>query len=1169
MLSCAIVALAAVTACALNAFAAGGHSPPTISKVAPVKVARGAQITISGHGFVPGKGRNAVVFRGAKGNADDVTAWSTKAPTEAKVVLDAPAASVVAGGRGAVSGPVQVVNKHGKSRPSAAVVQFDDDGDGLSNEREISLGTNPRQRDSDGDGVADGKDPDPLHAPVLPPPGQAPAAGTVLDGPPDTAIDSAPHGITPDATPTFQFHSTESDSSFECSLDQGTPSFAACSGPGASHTPGSELAEGTYTFRVRAIDATSHVDPTPATETFTVNTPPDTVIDSIPQGTTPDTTPTFQFHSTKAGSSFECSIDQGIPAFDPCSGPGASHTPASALPEGAYTFRVRAVASGSNVDPTPATEAFAIGPTSGCTVMGPAIAGTGLISTFEGLENVTAEARSKIGHDAYTGGGFVAICLLRKQLGDPDSTYQVVRPTSSPLAGALTDGQRPEKGTSYVYRTDVVTDEGHIPGANVLTARGAASVADSDGWAQLEENCTKCGSTSLQAGSLRSTVKSTGSSPGQYVGQIAVYKDRVALGWHPSALPDHPEQAGTLASTRVLVPLSPSTPGTHVSAQLNLSVEHPAVMRNAAAGTTADLRDSTSPWISVEARRYADGTIKVVARDSASGGPDNVIAETGDLTAPNLQNIFLTVQLTAPDRYTVRYKPNTQEPDEDVTLDLDPGPGVDRPLPGPMPEAWLSLGNEMSKAEVATHDVRFDDVDSVYQTDYRELPNDSFGGAGTNVQLPAGFSANEVTADLLAPTAIDFAANGDMYVALRDGKVMRLPASVADGPGSGAGIEEVLDITDLVNSGENDHGLTGFVLDPDFASNGFFYVFYTVQKADTAGDRTVSRVERFHVGVGGTADRNDPLRKVLVGADAPAPDTGDLATSDTCPPGPTSDCLPSDFYTHSSGGLEFGSDKMLWISTPDGSIPEGKEANGTDHRGLRAINPDSLAGKVLRVDPATGAGVPGNPNYATETNKKSPRARTWAMGFRNPFRLAQRPGVGSWYATDVGWGAWEEVDVLPATAVAGSVPNYGWPCYEGNPESVYKTLYPAQCSFPSPKPPLYAYSSDAVDHAVIGAAFYTGSAYPAPWKPGAGEAAFYYGDYPSGDITRVTTNASDQISSPGDVQAFASGFGNVVMVTQGPVDRTNPGGDQALYVVDLGAIDQAIGRVWRITYDGP
>lgn len=1102
MLGAVLAAALLLALAALQALAAGNAAGPKVFGVTPAQVQKGAKITVHGKGFLPGKGRNAVVFRGHSGTADDVWVFATNASGGTKLVLRAPRAQLTEDGAGAVGGPLQVKNAHGISGRGVAI-RFDDDGDGLDNQQEMRLGTDPRNRDSDGDGIPDGRDATPL--------GGTGASGSGSAG-------SGAGGGT------------------------GTGTGGGTGGDGGTPPPDEE--------------------PAP--------TPPDTLIDSAPLGTTTNTTPEFQFHAVGSATSFECSIDSGTPQFGPCSGAG-SHVPGAPLAAGDYTFRVRALGSGGLSDPTPATESFTIATGTGtaCDDPGPQLAGPGLTSTFVGLQNVTAEGRAKIAHTAYTGPGFLTICLLRKKLGDSDATYQPTRPSNEPVAGTLVDGQRPEKSTEYVYRTDVVTDSGYIAGANTVVARGAAAVLGVEGWSQLEENCSHCGSTSIQGGSLRSTVLGGGSGAGSNVGELAVYKDKVALGWHPSALPDHPEQAGALVSARVLVPPVPAEPGTHVSAQMILSAQHPAVVRNPGSGTAVDFRDSTGPWITVEARRYADGSLKVVARDSAaSAGSDFVIAESGDLMQEGLQNIFLTLQLSAPDRYRVTYKPNTQVPDEDVTLDLDAGAEEDRALPAGMAEVWLSLNNEMSRTEVATHDVRFDSVDAVYQTDYRDQPVDSFGGTSIAVELPPGFNQAQLTEPLLAPTAIDFANNGDMYIALRDGKVLRLPQDAAEGPNNGAELEEVLDITDLVNSGLNDHGLLGFVLDPNFASNGFFYINYTVQKADTFEDRTVSRVERFHVGAGGTADRNDPLRKVLVGSEGPAAPTGDPATDETCPPSATSDCLPSDHYTHSAGGVAFGSDGMLWISTPDGATPDGTETGGTDRLSLRAVNPNSLAGKILRVDPATGLGVPGNPNYATESNKKSPKARTWAMGFRNPFRLAERPDApGSWYATDVGWGAWEEVDVIPGTASAGSVPNYGWPCYEGEPASIYKTLYPTECNIPSPKPPLYAYDSTGVDHAVIGAAFYTGSAYPAPWKPGAGQAAFYYGDYPSGDITMVKTNGSDQLVEAPKV--FAGGFTSPVMITEGPVDRAAPSGEQTLYVVDLGAIDQALGTIWRITYEGP
>ena len=86
---------------------------------------------------------------------------------------------------------------------------------------------------------------------------------------------------------------------------------------------------------------------------------PDTIVDSGPSGPTNDTTPTFTFHSTVAGSSFACSIDAGVPAFAPCSGPGGAQTPAAPLGDGAYTFRVGA-SDARGADPSPATRTFVV-----------------------------------------------------------------------------------------------------------------------------------------------------------------------------------------------------------------------------------------------------------------------------------------------------------------------------------------------------------------------------------------------------------------------------------------------------------------------------------------------------------------------------------------------------------------------------------------------------------------------------------------------------------------------------------------------------------------------------------------------------------------------------------------------------------------------------------------
>ena len=110
----------------------------------------------------------------------------------------------------------------------------------------------------------------------------------------------------------------------------------------------------TISFSVRARDAAGNLDPTPATQIWTVTpppdtTPPDTSIGSGPPASTTSTSASFGFASTEAGSSFECKLDAG--SWAACTSP----KPYSGLALGAHQFSVRARDAAGNLDPTPAT----------------------------------------------------------------------------------------------------------------------------------------------------------------------------------------------------------------------------------------------------------------------------------------------------------------------------------------------------------------------------------------------------------------------------------------------------------------------------------------------------------------------------------------------------------------------------------------------------------------------------------------------------------------------------------------------------------------------------------------------------------------------------------------------------------------------------------------------
>jgi hypothetical protein len=87
---------------------------------------------------------------------------------------------------------------------------------------------------------------------------------TVDTTPPETTITKGPSGLTNDETPTFEFASTDTGASFACSIDGG--GFSPCTSP---HTT-APLQLGPHTFRVRASDAASNADLTPATRSFRV-----------------------------------------------------------------------------------------------------------------------------------------------------------------------------------------------------------------------------------------------------------------------------------------------------------------------------------------------------------------------------------------------------------------------------------------------------------------------------------------------------------------------------------------------------------------------------------------------------------------------------------------------------------------------------------------------------------------------------------------------------------------------------------------------------------------------------------------------------------------------------------------------------------------------------------
>jgi Ca2+-binding RTX toxin-like protein len=213
--------------------------------------------------------------------------------------------------------------------------------------------------------------------------------------PPETTITSGPSGETTSTTATFHFTSSESSSTFECSMDGAA--FEACSSP-KSYTG---LATGEHTFTVRATDAAGNTDSTPAQRTWSVTpdtTPPETTITSGPTGEVASTTATFQFVSSESPSSFECSLDGA--AFEACSSPKTY----TGLASGEHTFSVKATDAVGNTDPTPAQHSWNV---LACTIVGTegadrltGTSGDDIVCTLGGNDEVAAGG----GNDTVLGG---------------------------------------------------------------------------------------------------------------------------------------------------------------------------------------------------------------------------------------------------------------------------------------------------------------------------------------------------------------------------------------------------------------------------------------------------------------------------------------------------------------------------------------------------------------------------------------------------------------------------------------------------------------------------------------------------------------------------------------------------------------------------------------------
>jgi uncharacterized repeat protein (TIGR03806 family) len=264
-------------------------------------------------------------------------------------------------------------------------------------------------------------------------------------------------------------------------------------------------------------------------------------------------------------------------------------------------------------------------------------------------------------------------------------------------------------------------------------------------------------------------------------------------------------------------------------------------------------------------------------------------------------------------------------------------------------------------------------------------------------------------------------------------------------------------------------GVLGLAFDPEFASNGFFYVDYTLRRDSCGGARDCTRVVRFH------ASLDEDTATLLVDQDS----------------GVTLLQIEQPFDDHKAGALRFGPDGMLWIASGDGGGSGDPEGNGQSRA--------SLLGKILRVDVRGGAtySIPSDNPFAGEPGV---RQEIFAYGLRNPRGIAFDRLTGDLWIGDAGETRAEEVDAVRSGAPGGR--NFGWNLCEGN-----RDASGAGCAAPGLTPPELALPHAAGAMSIVGGPVYRGAALPA-----------LYGKYVYGDSVTGRIWAWDPASSAAPAQ---------------------------------------------------
>lgn len=287
-------------------------------------------------------------------------------------------------------------------------------------------------------------------------------------------------------------------------------------------------------------------------------------------------------------------------------------------------------------------------------------------------------------------------------------------------------------------------------------------------------------------------------------------------------------------------------------------------------------------------------------------------------------------------------------------------------------------------------------MDSSSEPVYAEKSIDS-SGTVAQAETTVAIKFEEIISGLDTPVDIQHAGDDRLFIIEKPGRVRILDGSdnLISTP--------FLDIENRVEDEGFEEGLLGLAFHPEYATNGYFYLNYTI----SSPNRT--RISRFEVSANDENIAELSSELVLMEFEQP-------------------------FANHNGGQIQFGPDGYLYIATGDGG--SGGDPNNAGQDSTQVL------GKILRIDVNGGGGsapecdLSGGANYAIPANNPFVDGaggncdEIWSTGLRNPWRFSFDSQTGDMWIGDVGQGEREEINFQSGSSAGGE--NYGWRCFEGN-----------------------------------------------------------------------------------------------------------------------------------------